>query len=198
MIQGSERTEPHNHYTTALLVITCVTWMTSPWRLILTSTIKNTSKNRRCNQTDLITRWSLTNRWTVTPFDDRLNLSKTQTLKWWQLLNKRELGACKPPRRNPNGLQHGTRANSPTDGDTAPWQILDAQLYRRFLSTQKEFWGGTSALGSPMKFWFQPYIERPNPTLYVARTSALVKSGSGIRGGVEVELVMDSSLVWTS
>jgi hypothetical protein len=49
-----------------------------------------------------------------------------------------------------------------------------------------------------MKFWFQPYIERPNPTLYVARTSALVKSGSGIRGGVEVELVMDSSLVWTS
>jgi hypothetical protein len=49
-----------------------------------------------------------------------------------------------------------------------------------------------------MKFWFQPYIERPNLTSYVARASVLVKSGSGIRGGVEVELDMDSSLVWTS
>jgi hypothetical protein len=49
-----------------------------------------------------------------------------------------------------------------------------------------------------MKFWFQRYIEHPNPTLYVARTSILVKLGSGIRGGVEVELDMDSSLVWTS
>jgi hypothetical protein len=46
-----------------------------------------------------------------------------------------------------------------------------------------------------MKFWFQPYIERPNPTQYVARASILVKLGSGIRGGVEVELDMDSSLV---
>jgi hypothetical protein len=48
-----------------------------------------------------------------------------------------------------------------------------------------------------MKFWFQPYIEHP-PTPYVVRASVLVKSGSGIRGGVEVELDMDSSLVWTS
>jgi hypothetical protein len=83
--------------------------MTSPWRLIPTSAIKNTSKNRRCNQTDLITRWSLTNRWTTTLFDDKLNLSKTQTLRSWRLLNKRELGVCKSPERNPNGLQHGTR-----------------------------------------------------------------------------------------
>jgi hypothetical protein len=49
-----------------------------------------------------------------------------------------------------------------------------------------------------MKFWFQSYIERPNPTMYVTRASILVKSGSGIRGGVEVELDLDSSLVWTS
>jgi hypothetical protein len=48
-----------------------------------------------------------------------------------------------------------------------------------------------------MKFSFQPYIEHPNPTPYVARASVLVKSGSEIRGGVEVELDMDS-LVWTS
>jgi hypothetical protein len=49
-----------------------------------------------------------------------------------------------------------------------------------------------------MKFWFQPYIECPNPTPYVARASILVKSGSGIRGGVEVELDLDFSFVWTS
>jgi hypothetical protein len=49
-----------------------------------------------------------------------------------------------------------------------------------------------------MKFWFQPYIEHPNPAPYVVRASILVKSGSGIRCGVEVELDMDSSLVWTS
>jgi hypothetical protein len=130
MIQGSERTELRNHYTTAPLVISRVTRMTSPWRLIPASAIKNTSKNRRCNQTDLITRWSLTNRWTAALFEDRLNLSKTQTLKWRRLLNKRELGACKSPGRNPNGLQHGTRANGPTDGDIAPCQILDAHLCR--------------------------------------------------------------------
>jgi hypothetical protein len=49
-----------------------------------------------------------------------------------------------------------------------------------------------------MKFWFQPYIEHLNPTPYMARASILMKSGSGIQGGVEVELDMDSSLVWTS
>jgi hypothetical protein len=175
MIQGSERTVPRNHYTTAPLVITCVIQMTSPRRLIPTSAIKNTSKNRRCNQTDLITRWSLTNRWTATLFDDRLNLSKIQTLRWRWLLNKRELGACKSPGRNSNGLQHGTRANGPTDGDTAPWQILDTVLCWWFPSTQKEFWGETSSIGSSMKFWLQPYIERSNPTPYVARASVLVK-----------------------
>jgi hypothetical protein len=120
MNQGSERTESHNHYTTAPLVITRVTWMTLPRRLITTSAIKNTSKNRRCNQTNLITRWGLTNRCTATLFDDRLNLSKTQTLMWRLLLNKKELGVCKSLERNPNGFQHGTRANGPTDGDTAP------------------------------------------------------------------------------
>jgi hypothetical protein len=147
---------------------------------------------------NLITRWGLTNRWTVTLFCDRLNLSKTQTLMWRRLLNKNELGACKYPGHNLNGLQYGTRANGPTNGDTAPWQILDAHLCRWFLLTQKEFWGGTGATGRSIKFWFQPYIEHPNPTPYVARASTLVKSGSGIRGGVKVELDMDSFLVWTS
>jgi hypothetical protein len=49
-----------------------------------------------------------------------------------------------------------------------------------------------------MKFWFQPYIECPNLTPYVARASILVKSGFEIRGGVEVELDLNSSFMWTS
>jgi hypothetical protein len=49
-----------------------------------------------------------------------------------------------------------------------------------------------------MKLWFQPYVENPNPTPCVARGSVLMKLGSRIGGGVEVELDMDSSLVWAS
>jgi hypothetical protein len=53
MIQGSERTVPHNHYTTAPLVITRDTRMTSPRRLLSASAIKNTSKNRKETQPKL-------------------------------------------------------------------------------------------------------------------------------------------------
>jgi hypothetical protein len=46
MIEGSERMDPRNHYTTALMVITRDTRVTSPRRLIPAIAIKNTSKNR--------------------------------------------------------------------------------------------------------------------------------------------------------
>src|SRR6266508_3644592 len=89
MIQGSEPTAPHNHYTTATLVINRVKRMTSPRRLIPASETENTSKNRKVAiKTVLISKWGLTSRSTATLFDDRINLSKTRTLKWWQLLNK--------------------------------------------------------------------------------------------------------------
>jgi hypothetical protein len=45
MIQGSEGTNSHNHYANSLLVVTHVTWMTSPRRIALASVIENTSKN---------------------------------------------------------------------------------------------------------------------------------------------------------
>ena len=32
----------------------------------------------------------------------------------------------------PNGPKHDTRSNGPKDGVVAPWQILDADLFRRF------------------------------------------------------------------
>jgi hypothetical protein len=82
----------------------------------------------------------------------QIESKQTQTLMWRRLLNKKELEACKSPRCNPNGFQHGTRANGLTDGDTAPWQILDAHLCRWFPSNQKAFWGGTGAIGRSMKF----------------------------------------------
>jgi hypothetical protein len=42
------------------------------------------------------------------------------------------------------------------------------------------------------------YRKSKSDPVIVARASVLVKSGSRIRGGVEVELDMDSSLIWTS
>jgi hypothetical protein len=52
----------------------------------------------------------------------------------------------------------------------------------------------TLAGGTPIRM----YRQRPYPTPYVVRVSILVKSGSRIRGVVEVELDVDYSLVWTS
>jgi hypothetical protein len=53
MIQGSERTVPRNHYTTAPLLITHNTRMALPRRLIPVSATKNTSKNRKETQPKL-------------------------------------------------------------------------------------------------------------------------------------------------
>jgi hypothetical protein len=62
MIQGSKRMDPRNHYTTALLVSTHDTRVTSLRSLIPASAIKNTSKNwKNAIKTALITRWGLTN-----------------------------------------------------------------------------------------------------------------------------------------
>jgi hypothetical protein len=144
-----------------------------------------------------LTSWGLSNRWTATLFDHRLNLSKIQTLKWQWLLNKKELGACKSPGRNPNGLQHDTRASGSKDGDAAPWLILDVHLFRRFPSTQKDFWCGTSVIRSLMKLWFQPYIECGNLTPYVGWVSNLRQTAPALRGGLEVELDWVSNLACT-
>jgi hypothetical protein len=63
MIQDLERTNPRNHYTTAPLVITHYTRVTSPQRLIPADAIKNTSKNmKNATKIILITSWGLTNR----------------------------------------------------------------------------------------------------------------------------------------
>ena len=42
------------------------------------------------------------------------------------------LGSCNTPGRAPNGPKHDTWSIGPKDGVAAPWQILDADLFRRF------------------------------------------------------------------
>ena len=41
--------------------------------------------------------------------------------------------------RPPNGPKHDTWSNGPKDGVAAPWQILDAELFQRFLLILKSF-----------------------------------------------------------
>jgi hypothetical protein len=78
-------------------------------------------------------------------------------------------------------------------GDTAPWQILDVNLFRRFLLTQDEFWHDTRAIGSSMKFCFQPYIERTKPSPYATWASVLLRTTPGLRTGLELELLLAST-----
>ena len=79
-------------------------------------------------------------------------------------------------------------------GDAALWQILDVNLFRRFPLTQDEFWHETGAIGSSMKFRFQPYIERPKPTSYAIWASFLLHAAPGLRTGLELELIWVSTL----
>ena len=76
---------------------------------------------------------------TATLFDDRIDLSKTQTSMWQRLLNKESIRACVTLGLAPNGLRRDTRPNGPTDGVAAPKQNLNAELFRRFPLTPDEF-----------------------------------------------------------
>ena len=62
---------------------------------------------------------------------------------------------------------------------------MDVNLFRRFPLTQDAFWHETGAIGSSMKFWFQPYIERPNPSSYTTWASFLLHTAPGL----EFELI---------
>jgi hypothetical protein len=79
MIQGSERTVPRNHYTTAPLVITRDTRMTLPRRLIPASAIKNTARTgKKRNQNCIDYGMGSHKPMTATLFNDRIDLRKTQ------------------------------------------------------------------------------------------------------------------------
>jgi hypothetical protein len=80
-------------------------------------------------------------------------------------------------------------------GDAEPWQILDVQLFRRYLNNNKEFLGGTSAIGSSLKLSFHPYKERHNRTPYATWASIVLQAAPGLRGGLELEFLCASTLV---
>ena len=58
-------------------------------------------------------------------------LNKTQTLRRVMAGIYRVLGIT-PLDAPPNGPKHDTWSNGPKDGVVAPWQIVDANLFRRF------------------------------------------------------------------
>ena len=65
-------------------------------------------------------------------------LNKTQTLRRATTAIYRVLGVT-PLDATPNGPKHDTRSNGPKDGVAAPWPILDADLFQRFLLISKGF-----------------------------------------------------------
>jgi hypothetical protein len=83
--------------------------------------------------------------------------------------------------------------NAHQTGDAAPWQILDVNLFRRFLLSQHEFWHETGAIGSSMKLFFQPYIQHPKPTPYATWASVLLRIAPRLRTGLELELLLAST-----
>jgi hypothetical protein len=85
-------------------------------------------------------------------------------------------------------------ANSPKGIYAAPWQILDVHFFRLLPLTRDEFGPQTSAIASVMKFCLQPNKERPKPTSYVTWSSFLVRTGPGLRTGLELEFIWASTL----
>ena len=72
--------------------------------------------------------------------------------------------------------------NAPLMGPSErPDQILDVKLFRLFLSIPDEFGVETSTIGRVLKLSFQPYKERPNPTLYATWASILLRAVPGVR-----------------
>ena len=124
------------------------TRLTSPRRLILACAMKNTSKNKK-EHNQIANEW-LSHEVGDSQTDERWNcswqnnLSKTQTLMEGQRLFMKTLGSCKSPRHTPNGPKLDTWSNGPKDGVVAPWQILDADLFRRFPLILKGFWRETT------------------------------------------------------
>ena len=66
------------------------------------------------------------------------DLNKTQTL-WRATAANFRAPDISPLDAPPNGPKHDTWSNGPKDGVIAPWQILDADLFRRFLLIPKGF-----------------------------------------------------------
>ena len=70
------------------------------------------------------------------------------------------LGSSPTLDASPNGPKHNTRSNGPKEGVAAPWQIMDANLFRRFPLISKRFWCETTWIDFLIKLSFHPYVDR--------------------------------------
>lgn len=103
----------------------CAARLTSPRRLILACESKNTSKNKEEHNGIADVLFSTRKLGSHKPMNgetvqDRINLSKTQTLMVGVAAGYRGLRGVQNPWTRPNGLQHDTKPNGPKDGGAAP------------------------------------------------------------------------------
>ena len=101
----------------------------------------------------------------------------------------------RPGRGRPQlGLKSPTRYTGhwPKRGGTAPFQILDVELFREFPSTPNSYGPESGGVRKVMKLSFQPYKDLLKRTPYVAVASFLVQTVSGIREGNEVQVEDES------
>ena len=96
----------------------------------------------------------------------------------------------------PNGPKHDTRSNGPKDGVAAPWQIQDADLFRRFPLILNVFWCETTWIGFLIKLSFQPYVDHQKRSSYACWVTSLRQTGPVGRGRLELELLW-ASTSWT-
>ena len=73
-----------------------------------------------------------------------------------------------------------------------PFQILDVELFHKFLLTLNSYGPESGGVGKVMKFSFQPCKVLLKRSPYVAMELFLVQTVSGIREGNEVQVVDES------
>jgi hypothetical protein len=75
-----------------------------------------------------------------------------------------------------------------TDGDAAPWQILNVDLFQLFPLTPVEFGPETKAIAYFMKLVFHLYVDRRKRSPYASRAPVLLQVGPEGWGKLELEL----------
>ena len=98
----------------------------------------------------------------------------------------------------PNGPKHDTRSNGPKDGVAAPWQILDADLFRRFPLILKGFRCETTCIGFLIKLAFQPYMDHRKWGPDASWVTSLRQTGPRGRGRLKIMLDQTFGSCWTS
>jgi hypothetical protein len=75
---------------------------------------------------------------------------------------------------------------------------LNVDMFQRFSFTPNEFLDETRWVRKHVSLNFHPYKQRQKQSPYASWGSVLVRASLGLQGGVEVELNLDSVLLWMS